>query len=75
MLVGIVIDLRPIRNQLMTRVCPEHQLPPDIHILHDRLEINCCCDVFRMQLRREYDSLMYQAINEDMRKEIKRILR
>ena len=28
-----------------------------------------------MQLRREYDYLMYQAINKDMRKEIKRILR
>ena len=48
---------------------------PEMHIWDNQLQIKCCCEAFRMQLRREYDFLMYQAINKDMRKEIKRILR
>lgn len=48
---------------------------PEMHIWDNQLRIKCCCDVLRVQLRREYDFQMYQAINKDMRKEIKRILR
>ena len=55
--------------------CPVNGMYPEMHIWDNQLRIKCCCDVLRVQLRREYDFQMYQAINKDMRKEIKRILR
>ena len=44
---------------------------PEMHIWDNQLRI----ELSRMQLRCEYDYLIYHAINEDMSKEIKRILR
>lgn len=71
----INMNLQRIQDQLIQRVCPEHHAPPQITIGGNQLVIRCCCETFRRQLLREYESLMYQAIYEDMRKEIKRILR
>ena len=75
MLVKIMIDLNPIRDKLMRRVCPEHQLPPKIRMLRDRLDIKCCCEAFRKEVLRESESLIYKAIEADMQKELRRILR
>lgn len=50
MLVKIMIDLNPIHDKLMRRVYPEHQLPPKIRMLRDRLDIKCCCESFRKEV-------------------------
>lgn len=57
----------------MRRACPEHHVFPRISIWGNRLQIECCCEEFRQQLLRESESLIYQAINEDMRREIRRM--
>lgn len=57
------MNLQRIQDQLIQRVCPEHHAPPQITIGGNQLLIRCCCETFRRQLLREYESLMYQAIN------------
>lgn len=57
----------------MQRACPEHRVFPRISIWGNRLQIECCCEEFRQQLLRESESLIYQAINEDMRREIRKM--
>ena len=69
------MDLRSIQKELQQMLCPKHGQLPDISILGDRLHIRCCCEEFRRQLLREADSLMYQALYEDMGKEIRRIMK
>lgn len=70
-----MIDLNPIHDKLMRRVCPEHQLPPKIRMLRDRLDINCCCEAFRKEVLRESESLTYKAIQEKVEKEMRKIFR
>lgn len=71
----LLMDLRFIQKELQQMLCPKHSQMPDVSILGDRLHIRCCCEEFRGEVMRKYDSLKYKAINEDMRREIKRILR
>ena len=71
----INMNLQRIQDQLIQRVCSEHHSRPQITIGGNQLLIRCCCETFRRHILREYASLMYQAIYEDMRKEINRILR
>ena len=75
MFVKIMIDLNPIHDKLMRRVCPEHQLPPKIRMLRDRLDIKCCCESFRKEVLLESELLIYKAIEADMQKELRRILK
>ena len=71
----LLMDLRFIQKELQQMLCPKHSQMPDVSILGDRLHIRCCCEEFRGEVMRKYNSLEYKAINEDMRREIKRILR
>ena len=55
--------------------CPVNGMYPEMHIWDNQLRIKCCCEDFRRQLLREADSLLYQALHEEMGKEVRRILR
>ena len=69
------MKLIAIQKQLMQVPCPVHGEHPDVQIWGDQLQIKCCCEDFRCQLLREADSLLYQALKEEMGKELRWILR
>ena len=69
------MKLTAIQKQLMQVPCPVHGVYHEVHVWGDQLQIKCCCEDFRRQLLREADSLLYQALHEEMGKEIRRIMK
>ena len=72
---GDYMDLEAIRQQLMRQPCPMHDIYPEVYIWRETVRFRCCCEPFRRELSRRLESLHYQAIQEDMRLELDRILR
>lgn len=69
------MKLTEIQKQLMQIPCPVHGVYPEVDIWGDRLQFKCCCEDFHNQFLREADSLLYKALQEEMGKEIRRIMK
>ena len=45
------IDLTPIKNQLESMSCPDHNKRPSVSLETGQIEITACCDTFRSNLQ------------------------